>query len=73
LACGVGATLIPLTPYADYFPDNPMGHQQGTAIPDENGNPLRLCGVNLGGWLHREGWEFRLKTQSAQVLPGLIG
>ncbi len=58
LACGSNATVIPLTPYADGFPDNPMVHQAGTAIVDGSGRPLRLRGVNLGGWLHWEGWDF---------------
>jgi hypothetical protein len=34
LACGVGATVIPLKPCADAYPGNPMVHQSGTAIVD---------------------------------------
>ncbi|MGB7537561.1 MAG: hypothetical protein WBM17_03400 [Anaerolineales bacterium] len=50
LARGSSATLIPLTPCADYFPDTPMVHKKGTAIVYKKGEPLRLRRVNLGGW-----------------------
>jgi Cellulase (glycosyl hydrolase family 5) len=46
------------TPYPDYHADNPMVHQIGRTIVDGNGLPLRLRGVNLGGWLLWEGWDF---------------
>jgi endoglucanase len=48
----------PQTTYADYYPNNPMVHQVGRTIVDPGGKPLRLRGVNLGGWLHWEGWDF---------------
>ena len=31
-------------------------HQQGTEIHDGTGRPIKLRGVNLGGWLLWEGW-----------------
>lgn len=31
-------------------------HQDGASLMDENGKPLALRGVNLGGWLLWEGW-----------------
>jgi hypothetical protein len=58
VACGFAATLVPLNPYADYFADIPMIHQEVTAIVDGEEKPLRLREVNLGGWLHRERWDF---------------
>lgn len=64
LACGRSAesSVIPAarpqTSFADYFPDNPMVHQVGTALVGPEGSPLRLRGVNLGGWLLWEGWEY---------------
>jgi hypothetical protein len=78
LACGTSATLIPLTPYADSFPDNPMVHQKGTAIVDGKGELLRLRGVNLGGWLHWEGWDFSRGADISENkidkgLAGLVG
>jgi endoglucanase len=47
-----------VTPYPDYYADNPMVHQVGRTIVDVEGKPLRLRGVNLGGWLLWEGWDF---------------
>ncbi len=78
LACGSGATVIPLTPYPDRYDDNPMIHQEGAAVVDGDGKPLRLRGVNLGGWLHWEGWDF---SKGADIpenkidagLAGLVG
>ncbi len=48
----------PQTTYQDFVPANPMVHQVGTGIVDPTGKPLRLRGVNLGGWLLWEGWDF---------------
>ena len=31
-------------------------HQSGTQLLDGAGQPLKLKGVNLGGWLLWEGW-----------------
>jgi endoglucanase len=36
----------------------PFIHRYGREIRDENGDPLVLRGVNLGGWLNWEGWIF---------------
>ncbi|MGD0173630.1 MAG: cellulase family glycosylhydrolase [Anaerolineales bacterium] len=58
LACKASGTPIPQTPYSDHQPDNPMVHQVGRSLIDPNGQPLRLRGVNLGGWLLWEGWDF---------------
>jgi hypothetical protein len=46
------------TPYPDFHADNPMVHQVGRTIVGVDGKPLRLRGVNLGGWLLWEGWNF---------------
>ena len=35
-----------------------MVHQEGARLIDPQGAPLRLRGVNLGGWLLWEGWEY---------------
>ena len=37
---------------------NPMLHQQGTQLVDEQGRPVQLRGVAVGGWLIWEGWIF---------------
>lgn len=37
---------------------NPMLHQSGLRIVDEAGNPVKLRGVNLAGWLQWEGFLF---------------
>ena len=37
---------------------NPMLHTDKTRIVDAQGEPVYLRGVNLGGWLHWEGWIF---------------
>ncbi len=64
LACGrpSAATPIPTSPpqtaYPDYYLDNPMIHQVGKTVVGLDGKPLRLRGVNLGGWLLWEGWEY---------------
>ena len=44
--------------FADYYPHNPMVHQVGKTLVGIDGNPLRLRGVNLGGWLLWEGGNF---------------
>lgn len=44
--------------YADFYPQNPMVHQIGLKIVGPDGKPLRLRGVNLGGWLLWEGGDF---------------
>jgi len=64
LACGrtgqpaPAPTPRPQVSFVDYFPDNPMVHQEGTTLVGPDGQPLRLRGVNLGGWLLWEGWEY---------------
>jgi len=64
LACGRAAspaltpTSRPQTAFDDYFAGNPMVHQEGTQLIGPDGAPLRLRGVNLGGWLLWEGWEY---------------
>jgi endoglucanase len=57
-SCGPGSLNPPATSYPDYFVDNPMVHQVGRTIVGPDGKPLRLRGVNLGGWLLWEGWDF---------------
>jgi hypothetical protein len=37
---------------------NPMLHQQGSRLVDEQGRPVQLRGVSVGGWLVWEGWIF---------------
>jgi len=56
----------------------PMVHQDGTRIVDSDGTPLALRGVNLGGWLHWEGWIwgkgiFRSETDVLSKMTELIG
>ncbi len=48
----------PQAAFADYDPGNPMVHQEGTRLIGLDGEPLRLRGVNLGGWLLWEGWQY---------------
>jgi endoglucanase len=54
-------------------------HQSGTRLVDGAGKPLRLRGVNVGGWLHWEGWMwgqgFDYIGESAMMrnLAGLVG
>jgi endoglucanase len=55
-----------------------MAHQQGMLIVDGNGNPLRLRGVNLGGWQNWEGWDFIRGSDISENkidagLAGLVG
>jgi len=52
------ATPRPQSSFADYNPDNPFVHQVGNTLVGPNGSPLKLRGVNLGGWLLWEGWEY---------------
>ncbi len=58
LACKAGGTPVPQTPFPDHQGGNPMVHQAGRSLVDPSGQPLRLRGVNLGGWLLWEGWDF---------------
>lgn len=64
LACGrpSAETPIPTSPpqstYPDYYLDNPMVHQVGKTVIGLDGKQLTLRGVNLGGWLLWEGWEY---------------
>jgi hypothetical protein len=44
--------------FTDFSSQNPMVHQIGKAIVGTDGKPLRLRGVNLGGWLLWEGGDF---------------
>jgi len=52
--------------YSDYYQNNPMVHQIGNIIVDPNQKPLRLRGVNLGGWLLWEGWDFSKGTDISE-------
>ena len=56
------STPLPTSPaqtaYADFYPLNPMIHQIGRTIVGLDGKPLKLHGVNLGGWLLWEGGDF---------------
>jgi endoglucanase len=62
-------------------PPVPAGfvRQAGTKLVDGAGKPLRLRGVNVGGWLHWEGWMwgqgFDYIGESAMMrnLAGLVG
>lgn len=64
LACGRSSVPVPLptTPpqssYPDYVPHNPFVHQEGKLVVGLDGQLLKLRGVNLGGWLLWEGWEY---------------
>jgi len=64
LACGrpaptgLPAAAQPQAAFADYVPGNPMVHQEGSQLIGLDGEPLRLRGVNLGGWLLWEGWQY---------------
>jgi endoglucanase len=44
--------------FADFDARNPMVHQIGRTLVGTDGKPLRLRGVNLGGWLLWEGGDF---------------
>jgi endoglucanase len=53
----------PAAPGAPSGPPTPGGslpflHQQGTQVVDSSGKPVKLRGVDLGGWLLWEGWIF---------------
>lgn len=56
---------------------NPMVHQEGTQIMDPEGNPIKLRGVILEGWLMWNGplWGvgFTSETQIAGKLVQLVG
>ncbi len=56
---------------------NPMIHQEGTRIIDPEGNPIKLRGVILEGWLMWNGslWGvgFTSETQITEKLVQLIG
>lgn len=58
-------------------PPNSMVHQSGRAIVDGRGQPLKLRGVNLGGWLLWEGWifgdGFSSQTAIEKKLSKLVG
>jgi hypothetical protein len=73
--CGQSAAITP-TPGPPTAPidrrvaNNPMVHQDGRQIVTPDGQPLRLRGVNLGGWLHWEGGDFgkgALLSESAML------
>jgi endoglucanase len=74
LGCKFGATLVPQTPYPDSQTNNPMVHQLGQTIVGPDGQPLRLRGVNLGGWLLWEGWDFSRGTDLSEhkIDQGLV-
>jgi len=84
LACGrtaqpaVAPVPRPQTSFADYVPDNPMVHQEGMALVGPDGDRLTLRGVNLGGWLLWEGWEYGKgstvsETEMLRRLTDLVG
>jgi len=65
LACGRSSapqppagTPRPQSSFEDYSPDEPFVHQAGKILVGPDGSPLKLRGVNLGGWLLWEGWEY---------------
>ena len=60
---------------ADTAPPPPMSRlrAEGTAIVDEDGNPVRLRGLNLGSWAFHETWItlFDYSVQSRVYLLGV--
>lgn len=56
---------------------NPMVHQQGVGLVDEHGDPLKLRGVNVEGWIswsgHLWGGGFVSQRQIRQHLVSLVG
>lgn len=56
---------------------NPMVHQEGTRLIDENGQVLFLQGVNIEGWLtwpgHCWGGEFVSETQVREHILAKVG
>lgn len=56
---------------------NPFIHNIGTTLVDGNGEPIKLRGVNLGGWLHWEGWIWggglNGETAVREQLTALVG
>jgi endoglucanase len=67
--------LIPLLSNAQ---KNRFFDVKGTAIIDQNGQPIVLKGTNLGNWLVPEGYMFKFKDATSprminQVLTELIG
>jgi aryl-phospho-beta-D-glucosidase BglC (GH1 family) len=54
-------------------------HQSGTQLLDGAGNPLRLRGVDLGGWLSWEGWiwgegtDYTGQSTMLKNLASLVG
>jgi aryl-phospho-beta-D-glucosidase BglC (GH1 family) len=62
-------------------PPIPAGfvHQSGTTLLDGAGQPLKLRGVNLGGWLNWEGWiwgqgtDYVGQTAMLNNLASLVG
>lgn len=57
LGCGVPIYACE-APFAAHEPVPPTGflRQDGTRLVDDDGDPVPLRGVNLGGWLLWEGW-----------------
>ena len=43
--------------------DRPWLHAEGTRIADQDGKPVILRGVNLGGWLVEEMWMMPFQTK----------
>ena len=78
---------IPTTPdVTDTVPEacegracGPAGfiHADGIELRDGQGNPIKLRGVNLGGWLQWEGWiwggGFTAESVILSRLQGLVG
>jgi endoglucanase len=62
-----------------YNPGTGFVHQSGTQLLDENGRPIRLKGVDLGGWLSWEGWiwgqgfDYIGQTAMMNNLSSLVG
>ncbi|MFI5271082.1 MAG: glycoside hydrolase family 5 protein [Candidatus Saccharimonadales bacterium] len=58
---------------------NGFVHESGTQLLDGNGKPLKLTGVNFGGWLEWEGWiwgkglDYIGQTDMMKNLTSLVG
>lgn len=66
-----------IEPYQDYYANNPMVHQEGTAIVDGDGQVLQLKGTIPLGWTQWEGtlWNcgLRSETRITDKLIELVG
>lgn len=55
-SCPADCPRASAAPAADRPAANAFVHRVGLGVVDEAGRPLKLRGVNLGGWLLWEGW-----------------